>query len=409
FKNYVLRGKDSDLTKLLSNVQIANKILDQYLTLPGVSQTIDEEIKTIRGTVNNYKNAAESINAMKDSVENIAEIDSFVKINDGPALEAIKRLGEGNFGIDPSYWFKTMSVKINLLKQFEDKLAKELAVKSTVLKSSATFNLITIAIVSLVGLFISIGLSTLISKNLRQQIGGEPSDIEAIANQIAEGSLEVKRQNGQSSGVYAAIMSMQNKLSTVISEIQTLVDAARKGDLSNRIELENKTGFYKSLTEGVNDVVESSDSIINDTVRVFSSLATGDLNQTITTSYQGSFNQLKEDANATVAKLKQVIEGDIQALVNAALKGDLTNRIDLSDKEGFFSDMSMGINQLVDSVNNIFNDASTAMDSMAHGDLTKPIQNNYLGQFDTLKNNINETMHNLESTITTLRESSDVV
>ena len=374
-----------------------------------MSQSIDDEIKTIRGTVNNYKNAAESINAMKDSVENIAEIDSFVKINDGPALEAIKRLGEGNFGIDPSYWFKTMSVKINLLKQFEDKLAKELAVKSTVLKSSATFNLITIAIVSLVGLFISIGLSTLISKNLRQQIGGEPSDIEAIANQIAEGSLEVKRQNGQSSGVYAAIMSMQNKLSTVISEIQTLVDAARKGDLSNRIELENKTGFYKSLTEGVNDVVESSDSIINDTVRVFSSLATGDLNQTITTSYQGSFNQLKEDANATVAKLKQVIEGDIQALVNAALKGDLTNRIDLSDKEGFFSDMSMGINQLVDSVNNIFNDASTAMDSMAHGDLTKPIQNNYLGQFDTLKNNINETMHNLESTITTLRESSDVV
>ena len=48
-------------------------------------------------------------------------------------------------------------------------------------------------------------------------------------------------------------------------------------------------------------------------------LAKGDLSETITQEYQGSFNQLKQDANATISKIKQVIEGDIQAIVDAAL------------------------------------------------------------------------------------------
>ncbi|MCK4708691.1 MAG: nitrate- and nitrite sensing domain-containing protein, partial [Gammaproteobacteria bacterium] len=347
-----------------------------------------------------------------------ADIDFYQKTMAGNYVDETEKMRKiataratiGDFEVDPTYWFKMQTGKINLLKKVEDYLAQKLASKTEELKSSATFNFISIAIISLLGLLISVILSFSISKILRKQIGGEPSDIENIARQIADGSLKVDQKGRYSTGIYAAMMQMQCKLSDVIeNEIQKIVDAARQGDLSNRVNTDNKSGFYKSLGEGINELVESSESIVNDTGRVFASLSTGDLNQTITGNYQGSFNKLKEDANNTICQLKKVIEGDIQQLVQSTLQGDLNNRIDLSDKEGFFKDMSSGINQLVDSVNNIFKDASKAMDYLANGDLTKPIENTYVGQFDELKNNINETMSNLENTVTGLRDSSYIV
>lgn len=409
FKNYVLRGREKDLNKVINYSKQASEILNQYKNLPGITDNVSKDIDTVKGVFNNYKQAAERIAELKIQGLSIKQLDGVVKINDGPALTAITNLSKGNFDIDPTYWFEMQTGKINLLKIVENHLEDELAAKAIELNSSATTSLSSTLLISLVGLLISIMLGILIGRNLRQQIGGEPSDIENIANQIADGAFQLERQSGHASGVYAAIMTMQNKLSTVIGEIQNIVDAARQGDLSKRIDLNDKSGFYKSLGEGVNDLVESSDFIIEDTVRVFSSLSQGDLNQSITRDYQGSFNRLKEDANTTIDKLKQVIQGDIQQLVDAALNGELNNRIDLSDKQGFFKEMSSGINRLIDSVNKIFEDASSTMQHLAQGNLTNPIKNEYIGQFDELKNNINETISNLESTITSLSESSEIV
>jgi len=104
-----------------------------------------------------------------------------------------------------------------------------------------------------------------------------------------------------------------------------------------------------------------------------------------------------------------VIEGDIQSLVDAARSGDLSQRIDLSDKSGFFDSLSVGINELVETVDSVFVDISETMASMAEGDLTDSIERAYLGSFDEVKQNINKTLGNLERTVTQLRESGDLI
>ncbi|MEG7523808.1 MAG: methyl-accepting chemotaxis protein, partial [Chromatiales bacterium] len=132
-------------------------------------------------------------------------------------------------------------------------------------------------------------------------------------------------------------------------------------------------------------------------------------NERIEREYKGSFDQLKQDANATILKIQKVIEGDIQSLVDAARSGDLNQRIDLDNKQGFFATLSGGINELIDSVENVFSDIAQSMHDMAKGDLTKPITRNYQGTFDDLKQDINKTMANLEQIITQLRESGEVI
>jgi len=325
---------------------------------------------------------------------------------------AVDKATTGEFGIDPVYWFKMQTGKINLLKKVEDHLAVGLGGKAIELKAAATIELIVTLTIALIGLLVSAGLGAYIGRGIRAQMGGEPAHIEEIANSIARGSLDMDLQSdkGKPTGVYAAMITMQGQLSEVIEkEIQSIVDSARAGDLSQRVPLEGKHGFYEKLSTGVNDLVAVSESVVDDTVRVFGALAKGDLSESIDRQYQGSFDQLKQDANATIQKIGEVIEGDIQSLVDGARSGDLGQRINLAGKSGFFETLSSGINQLVDSVDDVFNDIAKAMNYVAEGDLTKPIENTYQGSFEELKLDINKTMANLEKIVAELRESGDVI
>jgi len=324
---------------------------------------------------------------------------------------AMEKAATGGFGIDPGYWFKMQTGKINLLKKVEDGLSAGLTEKADVLKKSATNDLILSLSLAVLGFFIAAGLGTVIGRGIRVQMGGEPGEIAEIANNIANGELNLNTDsNVEHVGAYAAMVKMQRRLSDVIeNDIQSIVDSARSGDLSQRVPLEGKEGFYAKLSEGVNDLLEVSESVVDDTVRVFGALAQGDLNESITHEYKGSFNQLKQDANATINKIREVIEGDIQAMVNSVRAGDLDRRIDLDNKQGFFRELSVGINDLTETLSLVFNDIAGVMASLAKGDLTQEMTGEYQGMFAEVKNDINGTRENLTDIILQLREAADQI
>ncbi|WP_428239450.1 methyl-accepting chemotaxis protein [Gynuella sp.] len=90
-------------------------------------------------------------------------------------------------------------------------------------------------------------------------------------------------------------------------EIDQLIESATNGDLSVRVALEGKNGFDRTLSEGLNSLLVVSERVISDTARMFEALASGNLRQRIDTDYNGTFNKLKNDANATVDKLTDVL------------------------------------------------------------------------------------------------------
>ncbi len=90
-------------------------------------------------------------------------------------------------------------------------------------------------------------------------------------------------------------------------KIDLVVQAATQGDFSQRINIENKTGFFKAFSERLNQILNCNQKIITELMQVSSALSHGDLTQTITHSYQGALAQLKEDLNTTIAKLTTVM------------------------------------------------------------------------------------------------------
>ncbi|OQW94141.1 MAG: hypothetical protein BWK79_07340 [Beggiatoa sp. IS2] len=90
-------------------------------------------------------------------------------------------------------------------------------------------------------------------------------------------------------------------------EISRVVRAASQGDFKERVSLESKVGFFRTLSENINQITEFNQQMIEEIMRVFAALAKGNLTQTIEKNYVGAFEQLKEDANATVKGLTEIM------------------------------------------------------------------------------------------------------
>ncbi len=116
----------------------------------------------------------------------------------------------------------------------------------------------------------------------------------------------VINEQGQRLG---AVAEWQDRTAEVVveKEVEMIVAAASRGDFTKRFDLLGKTGFFRELGEGLNQLLHTSETGLNEVVRVLDALSRGDLTEKITNDYFGTFGQLKDDANATVDKLKEIV------------------------------------------------------------------------------------------------------
>jgi methyl-accepting chemotaxis protein len=116
--------------------------------------------------------------------------------------------------------------------------------------------------------------------------------------------------------------------------VAALISQASAGNLEARLDTSVLEGFYKELGTGINSLVETSGSAIGEIADLLSKVAAGDLTQTVSSDYQGTFGRLRDDANETVSKLRELV-GDIQQsaeTINTAAKEIAAGNVDLSSR-----------------------------------------------------------------------------
>ena len=120
----------------------------------------------------------------------------------------------------------------------------------------------------------------------------------------------------------------------VENEVEAIVEAAAQGDFTFRVNTQDKEGFFKVLSVSLNQLMKTSDTSLNEVVRVLEALASGDLTEKITNDYAGTFGRLKDDANATVEKLKEIINiiKEASDSINTGAKEIASGNNDLSHR-----------------------------------------------------------------------------
>ena len=99
-------------------------------------------------------------------------------------------------------------------------------------------------------------------------------------------------------------------------EVSDIVAAAAQGNLSGRVGLNGKSGFFASLATAMNQLLETSEGAMSDTAHALAALAQGDLTHRITRDYAGLFGEVKASANSTAENLTRVI-GEVRAASDA--------------------------------------------------------------------------------------------
>ncbi|MBK1721488.1 methyl-accepting chemotaxis protein [Thiocystis violacea] len=94
---------------------------------------------------------------------------------------------------------------------------------------------------------------------------------------------------------------------TTEQEIANLIQAAASGDFTQRIQTQGKDGFFLQLGDGLNRLMTIVANGLADVAGVLNAIASGDLNRTIEADYEGTFGQVKDDTNTTVARLREVV------------------------------------------------------------------------------------------------------
>jgi len=190
FKNYVLRGQDKHFKNFKKHQIAVIKLLDQYAALPGILEGSLALIKTVRDTVEAYDNGIAKSASLRAGGADISVIDRSVKISDGPALDAINKLGLGNFGIDSVHWYKTQTIKINLLKEVDDYLSKSLVSQVGQLASEANQQQFFYLVLSL----LAIGLALIISFAVARSVTGNLVKTVNLLQDIAEGEGDLTQR-----------------------------------------------------------------------------------------------------------------------------------------------------------------------------------------------------------------------
>ncbi len=182
---------------------------------------------------------------------------------------------------------------------------------------------------------------------IKLQLGGKPGDVAKVVESVSDGNLEAEIPDQvASSSVLGSMKKMLTKLQDIDTEarrnealrvamdgeVSTLINAAADGDFSQRIPSEDKEGYFRTLAEGMNRLMDTSEHGLNEVVRVLNALAKGDLTETIKGQFSGTFGRLKDDSNATVDNLQGLIaniKGAADSIRTAAGEISVSN-IDLS-------------------------------------------------------------------------------
>ena len=135
----------------------------------------------------------------------------------------------------------------------------------------------------------------------------------AIVNQYAKGdfSADMDVLPGETVVITEIMNNSKKTFLDVNNEIKMLVEAGAQGDFSKRSNADRFEFMFKEILTNMNNLMATCDVGFNDVLRIANALAQGDLTQTISKDYPGTFGEAVAGMNGIVGNLKSLV-GDIK-------------------------------------------------------------------------------------------------
>ncbi len=268
---------------------------------------------------NAYIDTFKSISAKKtiDFYEKKMKDPSVTEVNRLRAI-ASQKANTGNFGVDSVHWFKTITKKINLLKEVDDKIANDISKKLETL-SSSSLNTTIIGILAI--LFASI-LTFIINKDIDSRIKNLRNTINDIADK-KDFSKEVQITSQDE------FSDIQKSLRHLVESVREALTQAKESSLENGNMSKELVNIFENISKNIQDETTVVASISQSSKKLENILLEtkeeADETKIQTQSAKQKLEEAKEVISNTITKIQS----------NAQIEQDLAQKLNIlsSDAE----------------------------------------------------------------------------
>jgi len=171
-------------------------------------------------------------------------------------------------------------------------------------------------------------------------------------DRISKGNIPPKITdvyNGDFNEIKNNINMCIDAVNLLVSDAALLSRAAVDGKLATRADATRHYGDFRVIIEGVNHTLDAVIGPLNVAAEYVDRIAKGNIPPKITDSYNGDFNEIKNNLNMCIDAVNLLII-DADMLSNAAVEGKLYIRADASKHQGDFAKIIAGVNDTINSL-----------------------------------------------------------
>jgi methyl-accepting chemotaxis protein len=228
-------------------------------------------------------------------------------------------------------------------------------------------------------------------------------------DRISKGDIP-PRLTSEARGEFNDIQNNLNQcidaVNLLIADVTLLSSAGVEGRLSVRADATRHEGDFRKIIEGMNGTLDAVIGPLTVAAWYVDRMSRGDVPPVISDEYAGDFNDLKNNLNRCIQAINLLI-ADTGQLSQAAVEGNLSDRVDASRHQGDFKRIVEGVNATLDAVIGPLNAAAHVVDRIADGDIPEAIVEEYKGDFNALKGNLNTCIDAVNKLVVDAKMLSD--
>jgi methyl-accepting chemotaxis protein len=197
-------------------------------------------------------------------------------------------------------------------------------------------------------------------------------------------------------------------VNALVADAGLLVKAAVEGKLATRADATKHQGDYRKIVEGVNQTLDAVIGPLNVSAEYVDRISKGDIPPKITETYKGDFNEIKNNLNACIDAVSQLV-AETGLLIKASAEGKLATRADAAKHQGDYRKIVEGVNEMLDAILLPIGEGNRILAQVSNGKIDELIAQTYKGDHEKMKqaiNNVAVVLQGLQKELGRLTEAS---
>ncbi len=212
---------------------------------------------------------------------------------------------------------------------------------------------------------------------------------------------------GKKAFINETIEQVRSNLTGLIAEMNHMSAEHDRGDIDVVIDTNRFTGDFRSMAQGINDMVAGHITVKKKAMACVAEFGRGNFNAPLET-----FPGKKAFINETIEQVRahlQALIADTSMLVEAATQGRLEVRAEAQRHHGDFRRIVDGINDTLDAIVQPVEAVGATLKALSVGDLTRTVESDCKGQLKALCDAANFTVAKLVEVVSEVNSGAEAL